>query len=197
MVWMPGTEGGNAIADVLFGDEMPQGRLSMCLPRTVAQAPIYYNQFRTGRPNRTGTKVGFVNGYIDESTLPLYPFGYGLTYTEFQYSPVSLDKTEAAMGENVVAKAVIRNVGDCAGTETVQMYVQDVKGSVVRPVKMLRGVKKVTLQPGESEEVSFLIKEDMLKFYNVDMEYVCEPGEFRVYVGPDSRTDNYASYWMK
>lgn len=197
MVWMPGTEGGNAIADVLFGDEMPQGRLSMCLPRTVAQAPIYYNQFRTGRPNHTGTRVGFVNGYIDESTMPLYPFGYGLTYTEFNYSPVSLDKTEVAMGETVVAKTVVRNVGACVGTETVQLYIQDVKGSVVRPTKMLRGVKKVTLQPGESAEVSFVLREDMLKFYNIDMEYVCEPGEFRVFIGPDSRTENHVSYWMK
>ena len=197
MTWMPGTEGGNAIADVLFGDEMPQGRLSMCLPRTVAQAPIYYNQFRTGRPNHTGTRVGFVNGYIDESTFPLYSFGYGLTYTEFEYSPVSLDKTEVVKGEDVIAKTVIRNVGKYVGTETVQLYVQDVKGSVVRPVKMLRGIMKVTLQPGESEEVAFVIKEDMLKFYNIDMEYVCEPGEFRVYIGPDSRTDNHASYWMK
>lgn len=197
MVWMPGTEGGNAVADVLFGDEMPQGRLSMCLPRTVAQAPIYYNQFRTGRPNQTGTRVGFVNGYIDESTRPLYPFGYGLTYTEFQYSPVSLDRTEAVKEENVIAKAVIRNMGKYAGTETVQMYVQDVKGSVVRPVKMLRGVQKVTLQPGESKEVTFVIKEEMLRFYNIDMEFVCEPGEFRVFIGPDSSTDNHAIYWMK
>lgn len=197
MVWMPGTEGGNAVADVLFGDEMPQGRLSMCLPRTVAQAPIYYNQFRTGRPNQTGTRVGFVNGYIDESTRPLYPFGYGLTYTEFQYSPVSLDRTEAAPGEDVVARVTLSNAGKCAGTETVQMYVQDVKGSVVRPVKMLRGVQKVTLQPGESKEVIFVIKEEMLKFYNIDMEFVCEPGEFRVFIGPDSSTDNHAAYWIK
>ena len=197
MVWMPGTEGGNAVADVLFGDEMPQGRLSMCLPRTVAQAPIYYNQFRTGRPNQTGTRVGFVNGYIDESTRPLYPFGYGLTYTEFQYSPVSLDRTEAAPGEDVVARVTLSNAGKCAGTETVQMYVQDVKGSVVRPVKMLRGVQKVTLQPGESKEVTFVIKEEMLKFYNIDMEFVCEPGEFRVFIGSDSSTDNHAVYWIK
>ncbi len=197
MVWMPGTEGGNAIADVLFGDVMPQGRLSMCLPRTVAQAPIYYNKFRTGRPNHTGTRVGFVNGYIDESTMPLYPFGYGLTYTEFDYSEVALDKQEVTKEDIVQAKVTLTNKGAYPGTETVQLYLQDVKGSVVRPVKMLRGVKKVTLQPGESQEVSFEIKEEMLRFYNIDMEYVSEPGEFKVYIGPDSQTENAASYRMK
>ncbi len=197
MVWMPGTEGGNAIADVLFGDVMPQGRLSMCLPRTVAQAPIYYNKFRTGRPNHTGTRVGFVNGYIDESTMPLYPFGYGLTYTEFDYSEVALDKQEVTKEDIVQAKVTLTNKGLYPGTETVQLYLQDVKGSVVRPVKMLRGVKKVTLQPGESQEVSFEIKEEMLRFYNIDMEYVSEPGEFKVYIGPDSQTENAASYRMK
>jgi beta-glucosidase len=138
MTWMPGTEGGNAIADVLFGDVMPQGKLSMCLPRTVAQAPIYYNKFRTGRPNHTGTRVGFVNGYIDESTKPLYPFGYCLTYTTFAYSPICLDKEILKKGETLIAKATVTNTGSMEGTETVQLYVQDVVGSVVRPVKMLR-----------------------------------------------------------
>ncbi len=197
MVWMPGTEAGNAIADVLFGEVAPQGRLAMCLPRTVAQAPIYYNKFRTGRPNQTGTRVGFVNGYIDESTMPLYPFGYGLTYTKFTYSPVILDKTEVFAEDVVKAKVTLTNEGAHAGTETVQLYLQDVKGSVVRPVKMLRGIKKVELQPGESAEVVFEIKEEMLRFYNIDMDYVSEPGEFRVFIGPDSQTENGASYWMR
>ncbi len=196
MTWMPGTEGGNAISDVLFGDAMPQGKLSMCLPRTVAQAPIYYNKFRTGRPNNSGTRVGFVNGYIDESTKPLYPFGYGLTYTSFEYSSVCLDKEILAKGEVLVAKTTVTNTGNKEGTETVQLYVQDVVGSVVRPIKQLRGVQKVTLQPGESKEVSFEITEEMFRFYNIDMEYVSEAGECRVYIGTDSDTDNQASFML-
>lgn len=197
MTWMPGTEGGNAIADVLFGDVMPQGKLSMCLPRTVAQVPIYYNKFRTGRPNPTGTTVGFIHGYIDESTLPLYPFGFGLTYTTFDYSPVSLDKTEMTKADKLSAKITVTNTGDFEGTETVQMYLQDVVGSVIRPLKMLKGVQKVTLKPGESKEISFEINEEMLRFYNIDMEYVSEPGECRVYIGTDSTTDNQASFRLK
>ena len=194
MTWMPGTEGGNAIADVLFGDVAPQGKLSMCLPRTVAQAPIYYNKFRTGRPNHTGTRVGFVNGYIDESTKPLYPFGYGLTYTSFVYSPVCLNGETLAKEETLIAKTIVTNTGSAEGTETVQLYLQDVVGSVVRPVKMLRGVQKVSLKPGESKEVTFEIKEEMLRFYNIDMEYVSEPGECRVYMGTDSDTENQATF---
>lgn len=194
MVWMPGTEGGNAIADVLFGDVAPQGRLSMSVPRSVGQVPIYYNRFRTGRPNLSGTAVGFVNGYIDEATTPLYPFGYGLTYTEFAYSPVKLDKTVLKKGEVLVARVTVSNVGDCQGTETVQMYLRDVKGSVIRPIKMLRGVKKVTLEPGESREVCFEVTEKMLRFYDINMAYVSEPGLCQVFVGSDSSTENVAEF---
>lgn len=202
LVWMPGTEGGNAIADVLFGDRAPQGRLAMSMPRSIGQVPIYYNRFRTGRPNRTGDAVGFVNGYIDESTRPLYPFGYGLTYTRFEYSKVELNKRFLRCSSaqtidsdgKLLATVEVSNVGDCAATETVQLYLQDVKGSVIRPVKMLRSVKKITLQPGECQEVSFEITEEMLRFYNIDMEYVSEPGLCRVFVGPDSDTENVAEF---
>lgn len=197
LVWMPGTEGGNAIADVLFGDSMPQGRLSMSMPRSVGQVPIYYNRFSTGRPNGSGTAVGFIHGYIDESTKPLYPFGYGLSYTEFEYSKVELDKTEMCVNGTLTAKVNVKNIGALPGTETVQLYLQDVKGSVVRPVKMLRGFEKVTLQPGESGEVRFEIKESMLKFYDINMDYVSEPGLFRVFIGQDSDTENMAEFWLK
>lgn len=194
MVWMPGTEGGNAIADVLFGDVAPQGRLSMCIPRSVGQVPIYYNRFSTGRANKSGTTVGFVNGYIDESTKPLYPFGYGLSYTKFTYSPLEISSDTLRKEQSVVAKVMVSNVGDYAATETVQMYLRDVKGSVIRPVKMLRGVQKVTLQPGESREVCFEIMEEMLRFYDINMNYVSEPGLCQVFVGPDSDTENMAEF---
>ena len=194
MVWMPGTEGGNAIADVLYGDVMPEGKLSMCLPRSVGQVPIFYNKFRTGRPNEEGTRVGFIHGYIDESIYPLYPFGYGLTYTSFSYSEVKLNRESMTKEETLTASVTVTNTGSREAIETVQMYVTDVKGSVVRPVKILKGFQKICLQPGESKEVSFVITEEMLRFYNIDMEYVSEPGEFYIYLGSDSDTKNKAVF---
>ena len=194
MTWMPGTEGGNAIADVLFGDVVPEGRLSMSLPRSVGQLPIYYNKFRTGRPNGPGNAVGFINGYIDEYTTPLYPFGYGLTYTEFTYSEVSLDKKEMTKDDTLFASVQVTNTGDCTATETVQLYLQDVKGSVIRPIRSLKGAKKITLAPGQTGEVTFTITEEMLRFYNIDMDFVSEPGLFNVFIGHDSDTQNKAEF---
>lgn len=194
MVWMPGTEGGSAIADVLFGDAAPGGRLPMCLPRSAAQAPIYYNKFRTGRPNRTGCDTGFVNSYLDESVKPLHPFGYGLAYTTFSYSPVKLSALQMAKEDTLTASVTLTNTGTVSGTETVQLYLRDVNGSVVRPLKMLRGFEKVTLAAGESREVSFEIKEEMLKFYDIDMNYTSEPGRFLAFIGSDSDTENCAEF---
>lgn len=194
LVWMPGTEGGNAIADVLFGDTAPEGRLAMSIPRSVGQVPIHYNRFPVGRPNPTGTQVCFIHGYIDESTKPLFPFGYGLTYTEFAYSRVELSADKMKREEKISAKVRVENTGERAAVETVQMYLRDVNGSVLRPVKMLRGVQKVFLQPGESREVSFEITEEMLRFYDADMNYVSEPGLFYVFIGHDSDTENYREF---
>ena len=194
MVWMPGTEGGNAVADVLYGDVTPEGKLSMCLPRSVGQVPIFYNKFRTGRPNEEGTRVGFIHGYIDESIYPLYPFGYGLTYTSFGYSEVTLSKETMAKEEILTAAVTVLNTGKREAVETVQLYLTDVKGSVVRPVKMLKGFQKVSLKPGECKRVQFEITEEMLRFYTIDMEYVSEPGEFYVWIGSDSDTKNKASF---
>jgi len=196
MVWMPGTEGGNAIADVLYGDRMPEGKLSMCLPKSVGQVPVFYNKFRTGRPNEEGIRVGFIHGYIDESIYPLYPFGYGLTYTNFEYSPVKLDKETMTKEECLTASVTITNTGAREATETVQLYLWDVTGSVVRPEKMLKGFRKVTVKPGETKEVSFAITEEMLRFYNIDMEFVSEPGRFVVYIGGDSSTKNRAEFCL-
>lgn len=194
MGWFPGTEGGNAIADVLFGDAVPEGKLTMSMPRSLGQIPIYYNNFSTGRENRTGNPAQPCTCYMDEHTTPLYPFGYGLSYTTFSYSNVCLSQTEMRKDDVITAKVTITNTGRYAASETVQMYLRDVKGSVVRPVKMLRGFEKVMLQPSESKEVAFEIREDMLRFYNIYMEYVSEPGEFYVFIGPDSNTDNMTTF---
>lgn len=190
MAWMPGSEGGNAIADVLFGEAEPGGRLSMTMPRSVGQVPVYYSRLSTGRPNPEGRTGGGINGYLDETLIPLYPFGYGLTYTDFRYSQVELDR-DVMHGEDVItAKVTVQNTGDTVGTETVQLYIQDLIGSVARPVKQLRGFQKVHLNPGESKDVSFTIQEEMLRFYDIHMQYVSEPGEFYAYIGPNSDTEN-------
>lgn len=194
MVWMPGTEGGNAIADVLFGDAVPEGKLTMSMPRTLGQIPIYYNNFTTGRPNIGGKPAQPTTCYMDEYSIPLYPFGYGLSYTTFAYSEVSLSQDEMQKDDVIRATVTVENTGKYMGSETVQLYLRDVKGSVVRPVKMLRGFEKVTLKPGESREVTFEIKEKMLRFYNIDMKYVSEPGEFYVFIGGNSDTDNMSAF---
>jgi beta-glucosidase len=194
LTWMPGTEGGNAVADVLFGDAVPEGKLTMSIPRTVGQIPVYYNHFATGRPNPKGEMSQPATCYTDEKTSPLFPFGYGLSYTTFAYSDVRLSQTEMDKGSSITASVTVTNTGTCAGTETVQLYLQDIKGSVVRPVKMLRGFQKVTLQPGQQKKVSFAITEPMLRFYDIDMHYTSEPGAFRVYIGTDSDTDNQALF---
>ena len=194
MVWMPGTEGGNAIADVLFGDVVPQGKLSMSIPRCMGQIPVYYNRFMTGRPNLTGEPKDFINAYRDESIKPLYPFGYGLSYTKFAYSEVNLSDKEMKDNKAITAKVTVTNVGDCTGIETVQLYLRDVKGSVNRPVKMLKGAQKVCLQPQESKEVCFEIQEEMLRFYDINMDYVSEPGLFQVFIGENSDTVNMAEF---
>ena len=199
-VWFPGTETGNAIAKVLFGQREPGGRVPMSFPYRASQMPCYYNRFVTGRPNNGTLEQHYVNGYIDQIDKMLYPFGYGKTYTEFEYSEVSLsggnkgDGTVLKTGEPILASVTVKNVGDRIGTETVQMYVADLYGSVVRPNKQLRGFEKVTLNPGESKTVTFEIKEEMFRFYNIDMKYVSEPGDCRVFIGADSDTTNSADF---
>ena len=193
-VWMPGTEGGNAIADVLFGDRVPQGKLSMTFPRALGQAPIYYNHLATGRPNSPNEIHIFKNGYLDEVTAPLYPFGYGLSYTKFAYSKVKLDRREMTAKERITASVTVTNTGRVSGVETVQLYLKDRSASVARPVRSLKGFQKVSLAPGESREVRFTIEEPMLRFYDIDMNYVSEPGSFEVYIGESSDTANGAEF---
>lgn len=196
-VWFPGTEGGNAIADVLFGDEEPSGRLSMCFPYNVGQTPIYYSELHTGRrledENDPNT---FLSRYMDAPNAPLFPFGFGLSYTTFAYSDVELSSNELKKDDKITASVTVTNTGKRAGSEVVQLYVRDLVGSVARPMRELKGIDKITLNPGESQKVSFDITEDMLRFYTADMTFASEPGQFELYIGSDSRTKNGADFYL-
>ena len=183
--WAGGTEAGKAIADILFGDYNPSGKLTMTFPRSVGQIPIYYNHKNTGRPFDAANK--FTSKYLDISNEPLYPFGYGLSYTTFDYGDVSVSKSDLKGGETLTVSTTITNTGKYAGEETVQLYIGDPAASVTRPVKELKDFVKVILKPGEKEEVTFNVTTDDLKFWNSDLEYVREPGEFMIYVGTNSR----------
>ena len=193
-VWMPGTEGGNAIADVLFGDVNPSGKLSMSFPYSVGQVPVFYGQFRTGRPYTEGSDEGYVSRYLDIPNKPLYSFGYGLSYTEFTVSPVRLSADKMSREDQITVSVTVRNAGAMKGQEVVQMYLEDVYGSVVRPVRELKGFRKICLEPGDETEVQFKISEEMLRFHDINMDYVSEVGEFKVFVGNSSETENGASF---
>ncbi|RCW50229.1 glycoside hydrolase family 3 N-terminal domain-containing protein [Paenibacillus prosopidis] len=186
--WFLGSQAGHAIADVLLGDYNPSGKLTMSFPYKVGQAPVYYNHFMTGRPvteeNRTQK---FISKYLDGPNEPLYPFGYGLSYTTFTYSEIRLDKVHLSGSDAINLTLSITNTGTVPGEEIVQLYIQDLYGSSVRPVKELKGFRKVRLNAEESKEVRFTITEADLKYYLADGSYKAEPGEFKVYVGPNSR----------
>lgn len=196
-VWMPGTEGGNAIADVLFGDVNPSGKLSMSFPYCVGQVPVFYGQFRTGRPCREGSEEKYVSRYLDIPNKPLYSFGYGLSYTEFVISPVSLSAGRMNKSDKIKAVVTVKNTGTVKGQEVVQMYLEDVCGSVARPVRELKGFRKVCLEPGEEKEIAFEISEEMLRFHDINMDYVSEAGEFKVFIGNSSETENEASFVLE
>lgn len=183
VVWFPGTEAGHAITDVLFGKEAPQGKLPMSFPYCTGQEPISYNEFSSGRPMPEGQHIRFFSGYLDAPNEPLYPFGYGLTYSEFRLSEAKLDRTVIHSGETARISAVLENTGKRKGTETVQLYIRDVAASCVRPVRELKGFRKVTLAPGESRTVEFSIGEEQLSFLRADGTVGTEPGEFRIFLG--------------
>lgn len=189
--WFPGIEGGNGIANILYGKVNPSARLSISFPYHVGQCPISYNFLNTGRPN-TKENIGnrFVSKYIDAPNLPLYGFGYGLSYSQFEYSKVSLSSKEMSMDTVIEASVIVENKSEYEGVETVQMYINDVVSSVSRPVKELKGIKKITLKPYEKKKVDFIITNEMLKFYRCDMKYDSEAGKFIVYIGHDSLTNN-------
>lgn len=184
--WYPGTEGGHAIADVLFGDENPSGKLPISFPRSLGQIPTYYNHLRIGRPFTPGKPPNYTSQYFEEESGPLYPFGYGLSYTTFSLSDVALSGQALPRNGQITASVTVKNTGTREGETVVQLYIQDVTASVVRPVKELKDFRKVMLKPGESRVVSFPIGEDKLRFYNGKLEYVAEPGDFNVQVGLDS-----------
>ncbi|MBP5572280.1 MAG: beta-glucosidase BglX [Bacteroidales bacterium] len=193
--WFGGTEAAYSIADVLFGDVNPSGKLTTSFPKNVGQIPIYYDHKNTGRPlDEGGWFMKFRSNYLDVDNDPVYPFGYGLSYTTFEYGPVSLSADSMKADGKIVASVEVKNTGAVAGKEVVQMYIKDVKASSSRPVRELKGFDKVLLQPGESKTVSFEIGVDALSFWNQQMEYVAEPGEFKVYIGGDSQTKNEASF---
>lgn len=196
--WFPGTEAGNAIASVLYGDYNPSGKLTMTFPRSVGQIPIYYNHKNTGRPITDPRNTMFTSRYIDQPNEPLYPFGYGLSYTTFTYSPITLSDTLLRGNKTLVASVRLTNSGKSAGEETVQLYLRDMVASVTRPVKELKGFKKVMLQPGETQVVSFNITPEELKFYNSELKYDWESGDFNVFIGTNSSDVQSAKFrWVK
>jgi len=195
--WFAGTEGGNAIADVLFGDANPSGKLPISLPRSVGQIPTYYNHPRLGRPFTPGKPGNYTSQYFDEPQGALYPFGYGLSYTDFSVSDLTLSAPTMARGGKVEASVTVANTGERAGETVVQLYIQDVAASVVRPVKELKDFRKLMLQPGEKKEVRFTIGEDKLKFYNAKLQHVAEAGQFNVQVGLDSENVKSQSFELK
>jgi len=188
-VWFGGSEAADAICDVIFGDKVPCGKLTMSMPQATGQEPLYYNHLNTGRPVPEGTKEfrKYQSNYLDVRNDPLYPFGYGLSYTTFSYSGIELSASRMAQTGSVEASVTVRNTGYVDATEVVQLYIRDLVASVSRPVKELKGFERISLKAGESRRVSFTITPDMLKFYNHDLEYVLEPGDFSIMIGPDSR----------
>jgi beta-glucosidase len=184
LAWHLGVEGGNGIADVLFGRYNPSGKLTVTFPRNVGQIPIYYNMKNTGRPMVEDDR--FTSKYIDSPNTPLLPFGYGLSYTTYAYSNLRIKNKQVKIPGSVNLSADITNTGRTAGYEIVQLYIRDLVGSVTRPVKELKGFKRIYLKPGETKTVAFQLSTDDLKFYDVNLEYTVEPGDFKVWIGPNS-----------
>jgi beta-glucosidase len=182
--WMGGTEAGNAIADVVFGDVNPSGKLPVTFPRTVGQVPIYYNHMNTGRPPEANNR--YTSKYLDVPWTPLFPFGYGLSYTQFKITNLQLSAQRISATGRLTASVDVENVGRRPGDEVVQLYVRDVAASMTRPVKELKGFQRVALQPGEKKRVEFLLTAEELGFWNREMRFTVEPGEFKVMVGANS-----------
>lgn len=197
-VWFGGSEAGPAIGDVLFGAVNPGGKLTMTFPKSVGQIPLYYAHKNTGRPLKEGKWFEkFRSNYLDVDNDALYPFGYGLSYMTFRFSDITLNRSSIGMDNELVASVTVTNTGDRAGSEVVQLYIRDLVGSVTRPVKELKGFEKIYLQPNESRTVRFTIAPEMLKFYNADLKFVAEPGDFDVMIGPDSRNVKTARFTLR
>ena len=194
-VWFGGSEAGYAIADVLLGDVNPSGKLTTTWPQNVGQVPLYYNHKNTGRPLAEGKWFEkFRSNYLDVSNDPVYPFGYGLSYSNFTYSDVKLSNTAFKAGQTITATVTVTNTSKTDGREVVQLYTRDMVGSITRPVKELKGFQKIDLKAGESKTVSFTIGVNDLKFYNSDLKFVAEPGDFKLFIGGNSRDVKEASF---
>jgi beta-glucosidase len=186
--WFPGSEAGTAIADILFGDVNPSAKLTTSFPRSVGQIPIHYNHKNTGRPSGDYDEyMRFRSNYIDVINAPLYPFGYGLSYSAYSYSDVTLSDTLMAMGGKITAKVTVTNTGSVDGKEIVQLYIRDIYSTSTRPVKELKGFQKIFLKAGETREISFGLTAEDLKYFNHELDYICEPGDFEIMIGPNSR----------
>ncbi len=184
--WWLGSEAGNAIADVLFGDYNPSAKLPMTFPREVGQIPIYYNHFNTGRPAKSNTDSNYVSAYIDLENSPKFPFGYGLSYTTFDYSDLKLSNQKLKSDENIEVTLNISNTGKVAGEEVVQLYLRDKVGSVVRPIIELKDFQKIKLNVGETKTIKFIIDKEKLSFYNQELKWIAEPGDFDLMIGSSS-----------
>lgn len=197
-VWFGGSEAAYAIGDVLFGRVNPSGKLTMSFPQNVGQIPLYYAHKNTGRPLHDGKWFEkFRSNYLDVTNEPLYPFGFGLSYTTFAYSDISLSQTSMNMQGVLTASVNVTNTGAFPGGEVVQLYIRDLVGSTTRPVKELKGFERIYLQPGQTRTVTFKIAPEMLKFYNYDLQYVVEPGDFSIMIGPNSRDVQTAQFTLK
>lgn len=192
--WFSGTEGGNAIADVLFGDYNPSGKLPITIPRSVGQIPTYYNHLSIGRPFTPGKPGNYTSQYFDDTTGPLFPFGFGLSYTDFSLSDMALSSTTLNKTGKLDASVTVKNTGKRDGETVVQLYIQDVTGSMIRPIKELKNFQKVMIKAGEQKVVHFTITEDDLKFYNSQLKYGAEPGKFNVQIGLDSQDVTQQSF---
>ena len=192
--WFSGTEGGNAIADVLFGDYNPSGKLPITFPRSVGQIPTYYNHLSIGRPFTPGKPGNYTSQYFDDTTGPLFPFGFGLSYTSFSVDDMALSSTTLNKTGKLDASVTVKNTGKRDGETVVQLYIQDVTGSMIRPVKELKNFQKIMLKAGEQKVVHFTITEDDLKFYNAQLKYAAEPGKFNVQIGLDSQDVTQQSF---
>lgn len=194
-VWFAGSEAGDAIADVVFGEVSPSGKLTTSFPRAVGQLPLYYNHLNTGRPDADDTCFNrYASNYIDQSNEPLYPFGYGLSYTTFRYGGLQLSAERMPEGGQLKVTVPVTNTGRYDGVEVVQLYLHDVYAEIARPVKELKAFQRIFLKKGETRKVEFVLDDEDLKYYNSRLEYGYEPGEFEVMVGPDSRNVQRAAF---
>lgn len=196
VAWQPGYEAGNALADVLTGKVNPSGKLPMTFPRSVGQVPIHYNHLNTGRPQQNFGQM-WTSGYLDQPSTPAYPFGFGLSYTKFSYSKISMSKSAYKRGETVDVSVTVTNTGDVAGEEVVQLYIRDMSADISRPVKELKGFQKIRLEKGQSKIVSFRLNEKDLSYWNRDLKFKADPGTLKVFVGGNSRDVQEMSFELQ